>query len=237
MRFSTSALFLAASAAFSNAVAIPAKRDLLSEIESIETTLLADVDAILTALGVLAGTNSKTDDCDAWIGTGGEYTGEFINDSGENITLVVWGSAGSWVNVDAPLITYPIANGSSLNVSFATGASGAWAAIYSNTTLVNGQIAETWGEFTFDGTYSTFDVSREVNMDGRAMSIETEGCTSNMTTCVFQCLSGTSCWETYELSNCATGSQLGAEYGDYYGAPSGGCLVGSNNAVTVTFQS
>lgn len=220
-----------ASAAFSNAVAIPAKRDLISTIEN---TLLADVDAILSALGVLVGTNSKTNDCEAWIGNDGDYINEVTNNSGENVTMVVWGSAGSWVNVNKPLITYPIANGTSMNISFASGASGAWAAIYENTTMVNGQISETWGEYTFDGTYSTFDVSREVNMEGHAMAIETDGCVSNMTTCVFQCLSGTSCWQEYELSNCATGSQKGAEYGTYDGAASGGCLVGSNKKVKTT---
>jgi len=218
-------------AAVSNAVAIPQvqERGLVSDI----------IGDILEVLGVLTGSNadSASSGCEAWIGTGGDYTGEFINDSGENVTLVVWGSAGSWVNVDAPLITYSLGNKQSLNVSFASGASGAWAAIYSNTSLVNGQISETWGEYTFDGQYSTFDVSREVNMDGRSMKIETEGCTSDMDTCVFQCTGDVaSCWQDYELINCATGSQTGAEYGTYAGAASGGCLVGSNNYVKTTIH-
>jgi hypothetical protein len=86
-----------------------------------------------------------------------------------------------------------------------------------------GQISQTWGEYTF-GAFSTVDVSREVNMNGRAMSIKTPNCVSDMNTCVFKCLGGvTSCMTGYELSNCAPGSQAGANYGTSFGAPSGGC--------------
>ncbi|KAL1303020.1 hypothetical protein AAFC00_003333 [Neodothiora populina] len=216
-------LCLVANLAFSNAAAIQ-KRGLIEDIEG----------TILNILGVLTGTNSFTSDCEAWIGTDGEYISEFENVSGENVTLVVWGTEGSWVNVKKPLITYEMSNGTSLNVSFSSGASGAWAAIYENTTMANGQISETWGEYTFDGQFSTFDVSREVNMGGHSMTIETDGCTSDMDTCVFKCLSGDSCWQEYDLFNCDNGSQTGAMKGTYDGAASGGCRVGDDKRVKTT---
>lgn len=212
-----------ANLAFSSAAAIPQKRGLVSDV--------------LSALGALTGTNaaSSSAGCQAWFGKDGDYTSEFINNSGEDIELVLWGSWASWVNVNKPLINHSLKNGSSVHVSYASGISGGFAAVYSDTKLVNGQVSETWGEFTFDGMYSTFDVSREVNMNGHDMSMETDGCTSDMDTCVFKCLEGTTCMTGYELSNCATGSQDGASYGVYAGAPSGGCLVGSNNHVKTTF--
>lgn len=106
--------------------------------------------------------------------------------------------------------------------------------MYSDTSLVNGQIANTWGEFSFNGQYATFDVSREVNMNGHGMNIVGSICHSDMGTCAFQCVGGaTSCWQEFALVNCATGSQQGAEYGEYDGKPSGGCLVGDNHHVKV----
>lgn len=90
--------------------------------------------------------------------------------------------------------------------------------------MVNGQISDTWGEGTFVPKYSVVDVSREVNLNGRSMSIVGPTCTSDMNTCVFKCGGGAvTCLTGYELVNCATGSQEGANFGTYNGAPSGGC--------------
>lgn len=194
-------------------------------------------DDSLQVLGVLTGINANRSSSgyEAWIGTDGDYTSEFINTSGESITLIIWGSGSSYVNTEAPLITHSLNNEDSLDISFAENGSGAWAAIYSDTILVNGQVFETWGEYTFDGQYSTLDVSREVNMHGRDMSIETEGCTSDMNTCVFRCTDDVaSCWQNYELANCAAGSQGGASYGSYAGSASGGCNLGSSKHFQTT---
>jgi len=179
----------------------------------------------LTALGIGSlGQNSNTRTGNAWIGTDGDYTNEFTNSSPNPIYLVIWGPAGSWVNVNAPLITVGLSPGQSTTISFANGASGGWAGVYPDTKLVNGQISNVWGEYTFNGLYSTVDVSREVNMNGNSMSIQTPNCLSDMNTCVFQCTGGaTTCLTGYALVNCATGSQPGANYGTYAGAPSGGC--------------
>lgn len=210
-----------ANLAFSSAAAIPQERDIVS--------------SFLSLLGIDVGVNADSNSETAWFGNDGDYLGEFVNDSGEEIELVIWGPAASWVNENQPLITTNLTHGNSVNVSFATGLSGGFAAIYNTTELSYGQVFNTWGEFTVNGEYSTFDISRLVNMEGRNMSIESSDCTSNMDTCVFTCDSGLSCEFDYELTNCTTGSQKGAEYGLYDGAASGGCLVGSTNYFKTIF--
>ena len=129
-----------------------------------------------------------------------------------------------WVNEVPPLITYSLAAGQSITLSFSNQVSGAWSAIYSDTVMFDGMISNTIGEFTFAGIYSTVDVSRLVNMNGHSMSIVGPKCTSDMNTCVFECPTGkNSCMTGYILTNCATDSQPGANYGEFDGAPSGGC--------------
>jgi len=154
----------------------------------------------------------------------------------EDIILVIWGPQGSWVNAVQPAITVTLPQGQSKTISFSDGVSGAWAAIYEDTELINGQISNTWGEFTFS-VEGVVDVSREVNMSGHTMEIVGPSCTTNMDTCVFVCSSGNSCEFGYELLNCDNGSQPGANYGTFAGAPSGGCGgLGSSAAVTTTFS-
>lgn len=159
-----------------------------------------------------------------WIGNDGQFTNEYINESDEDLILVLWGPAGSWVNAIQPQLTISIPNNSSKTVSFPVGWSGAWAPVYDGTKLVNGQIYETWGEGTFAPPYSVVDVSREVNMAGNSMRIISPKCTSDMDTCVFKCDAAVDqCLTGYSLINCMTGSQEGAYYGFHEGAASGGC--------------
>ncbi|KAL1641270.1 hypothetical protein SLS58_006172 [Diplodia intermedia] len=182
-------------------------------------------EAKLLTLGLIAiGKNALSSaDAQVWVGDDGDYTNEYSNQSDEDIVLVVWGPAASWVNTQDPLVTISLPAGTNKTLSFANGASGAWAAVYEDTSLVNGQISETWGEYTF-GEWGCVDVSREVNMKGHNMSIDTGNCISDMETCVFQCKDGAeSCWQEYELLNCENGSQEGATYGTFDGAPTGGC--------------
>lgn len=102
--------------------------------------------------------------------------------------------------------------------------------------MVWGQISETWGEGTFGEQWSTVDVSREVNMNGRPMKIVTPQCVSDMDTCVFKCSNGeSSCMYGYSLVNCATGSQPGAGAGSYEGAASGGCTGMGSSAALKTY--
>jgi len=191
-------------------------------------TLYEDQVTILANLGInhTVGINAFAKDVPGssgvWLGDDGDYVNEFSNASDEPLILVVWGVAGSWVNAVQPLVTLNISPGSSRNVSFVSGTIGGFSAIYSDTTLVMGQIFNTWGEFTLspDGTV---DVSMEVNMSGHPMSIDVGGtCVTDMERCVFQCVSGNSCWLEYVLQNC--NSQKGAQDGkDASGNPTGGC--------------
>ncbi|KIW97712.1 uncharacterized protein Z519_01296 [Cladophialophora bantiana CBS 173.52] len=199
---------------------------------------LTDADAAkLTAMGVASlGANSYTPNGQAWFGQDGPYQNEFVNDSGEDLILVIWGVAGSWINAVQPTITASLPANSSTWVSFADGASGAWTAIYEDTQMVNGQASNTWGEFTF-GQWGVVDVSREVNMNGHPMSIVGPSCTTDMDTCVFVCSSGDVCMYGYQLVNCENGSQPGANYGTYEGSPSGGCGgMGSSATLKTTFS-
>lgn len=169
-----------------------------------------------------------------WIGDDSNYKNTFTNNAGEDIILTCWGSAGSWVNAIVPQITVTLGDGDSTTLSFADGHSGACSAIYSDTELVNGQLSNTWLEHTF-GSYGTFDVSREVNMNGHSISAVGEQCTSDMTTCVFECVSGTTCTTGYTLKNC--GSSNGGGAGTYDGAASGGCMMASGgDHIKTTFS-
>jgi hypothetical protein len=188
--------------------------------------VLATTDAaFLTTLGFAgAGINSAVNNGAVWLGNDGPYTNDFQNNSTENVILTIWTGATSWVNANIPQITVSLAPGAMQTVSFANGVSGAWSGVYADTKLVMGQISQTWGEFTFAGIYSTVDVSREVNMAGRGMRVETPTCLTDMATCVFVCTDGTNtCLDNYALKNCAIGSQAGANYGTYGGKDSGGC--------------
>jgi len=200
--------------------------------------ILSVVDEVLiAALGIVsAGVNALEANDNCWIGTDGPYTNEFINNSDESLLVIIWGSDGSWVNVKQPYVTMTLKAGESQTVSFANGVSGAWSAIYEGIELVDGQVSNTWGEFTFSEE-GVVDVSREVNMNGHSMEIVGPECTTNMTTCVFVCDEGTTCTTGYSLLNCENGSQSGANYGTYNGAASGGCGgLGTSASLTTTFS-
>lgn len=158
-----------------------------------------------------------------WLGKGGPYTVDFINKSGQELGVVIWGASGnnSFVNLVTPLITVGISVNSSMTISFDYGATGAWSGIYSDTPDGYGLIADTWGEFAF-GSASMYDVSRQLNMNGHNMSIQGPTCKADMNTCVFVCDEGEACAFGYRLRNCATGSQKGAAS---YGRSSGGCTL------------
>ena len=202
--------------------------------------LSATSSALLARIGLYnVGANAVSRNGVVWLGGDGPYVNDFINASGHEIILVLWSVAGSWVNAIKPLLTVTIPARAAQTVSFANGASGAWAPIYANTEMSQwGQIAETWGEFTFNGSYSTVDVSRQVNMQGHPMTIFGGVCTSDFGRCVFQCKGGvSSCLTGYELFNCEAGSQPGAQIGRYDGADTGGCSGMKDTAkLTTTFH-
>merc|ERR1712169_160374 len=68
----------------------------------------------LSALGVASlGVNSAVSNGQAWLAEDGPYKANMQNNAGEDIVLVCWGVAGSWINAVQPTITASIAAGSS----------------------------------------------------------------------------------------------------------------------------
>lgn len=204
---------------------------------SVDDALSASDASKILELGLKSvGLNPTSISQTPWVGTDGQFTNQFVNQSGEDLVLVLWGPAGSWVNAIQPQLTISIPTGGRRTVSFPVGWSGAWAPVYTSTTLRNGQIFDTWGEGTFNPPYSVVDVSREANTNGRPMSVVGPQCTTDMNTCVFQCVDNVDqCLTGYELVNCATGSQVGATFGTYQGADSGGCGGMGSSAALVTY--
>jgi len=196
----------------------------------------ADRQKLITLGFKSAGANGQDSSAGVWIGAGGPYTVDVTNNAKEPVIFVCWGPAASWINANVPTITISLAKGASQILSFANGQSGACSAIYSDTQIVNGQVSDTWFEFTFSNE-GVVDISREVNMNGHSMCAVGPECTTNMTTCVFVCNSGNSCMTNYLLQNCASGSQPGAQYGEYYGAASGGCGgLGSSASIALALS-
>lgn len=113
------------------------------------------------------------------------------------------------VNVRRPYITYSLPNiGDSVTISVAPGNTGAFAAVNNHATVVNqyGQVSNTWGEFNTKPGGATFDVSREVDMNGNIVRMRGgNGCESNFEKCTFKCVNGqNSCLDagSYDLFNC-----------------------------------
>ena len=206
------------------------------KVEKRQSTALTSADAskLLSTMAFTAlGQNAAGNNGAVWLGDDGAYTNEVTNDSGEDLIFIQWGPMGSWVNAVAPLITVSLAPGESTTISMANGQSGAFSAIYSDTQMLDGQVSNTWGEYTTTPE-GVVDVSREPNMSGHNMTIVGPQCTTDMDTCVFLCSSGNVCMDGYILQDCAPGSQPGAQYGTFGGSPSGGC--GWNGASSAALQ-
>ncbi|KAF2673144.1 hypothetical protein BT63DRAFT_451176 [Microthyrium microscopicum] len=199
------------------------------------STSSVDISSKLMSVGFAnLGQNSQASNGACWLGSGGPNVNTVKNAASESIIVVVWGPAGSWMNTAGkpPLITVALSPGQSQVISCAD-ISGGMSAIYGNTQLVNGQISNTWVEFTY-GAWGTVDVSREVNMSGNSISVVGSKCTTDMSTCVFTCKSGNTCFEagTYQLNNC--GAQNGGQT-DAAGM-NGGCFMGTSAQLTTTFS-
>ena len=193
-------------------------------------------------LGYVGGILAPSSDGSCVEGSGNKNVVEISNQSGDDLVWLCWGGAGSWVNVDAPIMALGISNGDTQTISFADTASGqqggACAPVTLDTTTANGQINNTWLEATFN-EWGTVDVSREVNMYGHSITAKTAaGCTSSMDWCVFKCndQGGTDnsghCGDagSYGLVSCS-GTGVNADSSD---PSNGGCQVGSGTmSVTV----
>ena len=167
------------------------------------------------------------------VGTDGPYTSQIVNSASQSFDLVCWlASTEGFVKAYNPSVVTTVAPGASTTLTFANGATGACAPVYASTTLTaNGQINNTWWEWTFEPS-GTMDISREVNANGNAISSHSPaGCTASLTNCAFVCPAGeSSCAVGYEVTGCTGG---GAEDGTSYGCGWNGA---SSAALVTTFS-
>lgn len=220
--------------------------DMVSSVMDNVNELISDSVSVLSKMGAMAAVNSLTATPDSWIGattTGNAVTNTVVNNAGKDGYWMCWGAGASWVNVKAPTLAVKVPAGQNVTVSHAkpqdgSSNTGACGMAFADTKLVNGQLSQSWMEFTFGSgqwSSSTYDLSMEVNMNGHNMTIAGDKCTSDLTRCSFHCVNGAdSCMDagSYDLINCAKGSQEGANIGSYAGAVSGGCQGIENTGIT-----
>jgi hypothetical protein len=166
----------------------------------------------------------------------------FSNWNAVRVILCVWNGEQGWLNKQKAEVTYSLEPFQKVTISVANGVlHNAFSAIYPDT-HVDGQIYNTWGEFSVNNHWSTIDVSREPWMPGHTMDIRSlqTGCRANMDTCVFVCKQGDRCGhaQEYDLRNCESakgGSWKLVDYQDGGGlVPSGGCMMGAGGEITVS---
>ena len=186
------------------------------------------------------GKNDKSSNGGIWIGDDSQWKAEFVNGANEDALIYCWRSAGftgMCVQSNAPDVSVLLKPGKKVTLSFAPGVGTACAPAFGNTKVSSfGGIDNTWFEATFVDQYGTFDISREVNMQGRTISAKGSKCTSDMETCVFKCADANakSCEKGYKLLNCADkGGHEG--YDSVMQGASGGCKMGEKaEKITVT---
>lgn len=189
----------------------------------------------LTKNSVLTGTNEDYNDNAVGIGSGGAFEFAITNSASEDVVIVLWsanGETADWsaqeVQVNQPDITMAIGCGETQSISFKPSAysggsiSGAFSVLSSKSSMVDGYIANTWGEFTVTeaSIFSTFDVSKLLmTSGGNGISAQlyekkdgTATCLSDMSTCVYDVVNGAN-----TIVNCS-GSDQDAN-GD-----NGGCM-------------
>lgn len=189
------------------------------------------------------GANADRPGNGAWIGSDGAYTFKFTNDANHpgpvGVIIVLWLMEGpkdyqaSFVNARQPRITVSLPNqGDSVVISLAEGQIGAWAAVNGHNTVLTqyGQISNTWGEFNTKRVGNTFDISKEVDMQGNFMEIRANnGCVANEDLCVFKCINGArSCGNAgeYKIFNCGPPNPGAQSAPD---GMNGGCSGWGNN--------
>jgi hypothetical protein len=130
--------------------------------------------------------------------SGYDYTNEFINTSGESMTIVVWNKAfsktgkvadaeanlGSCVAPVTPILTFALAKGESQIVAFQENSQVGWAQATSSL-AESGAFATAWGEANFVSTGCGYDLSAIMNPDGNnynmSISSTEASCISDMT--------------------------------------------------------
>lgn len=211
-----------------------------SSSDGVVTDLLQGVESIVKSIGIVSvGKNDESDNGAIWIGDDSDWKAEFTNDADEEVVIFCWNSdgySGMCLNVNQPEISVGLKSGEKTILSFAANVPAACAPAFSSTTLSDfGGLNQTWWEVTF-GEWGAFDVSREVNMNGRTISSKGSKCTSDMDVCVFKCkevdgVTPDSCesGSSYELYGCDASSGGGGGYDTATSGTGGGCSMGSTS--------
>lgn len=218
--------------------------DAIEDLGDVVHDVLEGVESIVKSLGIIStGKNDKSSNGGIWIGEDGDWKAEFTNDANEDAVIFCWkadGFDGMSLNVNQPEVSVGLKSGKKTVVSFAPGVPAACAPAFSDTKLANfGGLHQTWWEVTF-GVNGAFDVSRNINMNGRQISSKGSKCVSDMDNCVFKCLHGLTTCEKgtdYDLFNCGASSGGGGGYDAVMAGTGGGCSMGhSGETVKVTFS-
>jgi len=195
----------------------------------------------LTTLGLKTpGVNAFQNNGRLWIGEHGRFKFRLRNTSQKPIIVLFWVGGSGWLNDQVAEVEQSLEPGETFTVSTGEDVrSGAFSAIYDDT-KVEGQIYNTWGEFSIvPGRFSNINVSRQPFMGGHGMEIQTPtGCQADMTRCSFVCKNGLSrCGMAgeYDLVGCNPDTNPGAGSGTFWGQPSGGCNMGDQGEVSVNF--
>jgi hypothetical protein len=195
----------------------------------------------LNTLGLKVGSNPTSNNNKIWIGNDGYMRLTFYNWKNERLILCLWHGDAGFLNTQTPEITITLEPFKSVTISAANNVKhNAFSVIYRNT-KVAGQIYNTWGEFSTEGTSSTINVSRLPFMRGNEMIIKSHqnGCVTNMDTCAFVCKNNRErCGESqeYDLINCDPakgGSWHMADFGKGLN-PEGGCMMGDGGDIDVS---
>jgi len=132
--------------------------------------------------------------------TGYAFTNEFINTSGEDMTIVVWNKAatpgllgnapaeanlGASIAPETPALAFALAPGQSQVVAFMDETVIAWAQAC-DAIAESGAFATTWGEMQYNSAGSGYDVSAIMNPNNNnyimeITSVEAPACTSSNT--------------------------------------------------------
>lgn len=211
-------------------------KDVTDAVSDVVSDLLQGVQAVASRLGAKVGANSKSSNGGIWIGNDSPWQAEFTNDNNQEAVLYCWkanGFSGMSINVNTPDISVGLQPGQKVNLSFAKQVPAACAPAFPGTDLAMfGGLAQTWFEVTF-GDYGAFDISRNVNMKGNAITAKGSKCTSDMNTCVFKCKddSVSSCEKgtDYDLFGCGSGSGGGGGYDPVMAGTGGGCAMGASS--------
>ena len=214
-------------------------KDTISDVVS---DIMQGVASISNALGAKVGKNDKSNNGGIWIGSDSAWGMSVTNSGGKDAVFYCWksnGFTGMIIKDNVPEVSVGIKSGQTVNLSFAAGVSGACApATDSSKLAMFGGVSETWAEFTF-GKDGAFNVSKNVNMKGCSISMKGSKCTSDMSTCVFQCkdTSADSCMTGYDLINCDAGNGGGGGYDTVMQGVGGGCAMGdSGEKIQVSFS-